>query len=121
MCPPLSVVIGHHVATNSPVILEGDGIHPGLVRLQEYGGVAANGQVGAVFLIEDDEDALLEATLARGRGDDQFTAAEQRREARAKVLYGRWLRREVRRLGVPVLKPRPWPTLADRLLAATGR
>lgn len=47
-----------------------------------------------------------------------MTQDELRNEARAKWLYGQWLAREADRYDLPVLQPRPWETLNQRLLFA---
>jgi Inorganic H+ pyrophosphatase len=38
---------------------------------------------------------------------------------RARWLSGQWLAEEAQRYGLPVLQPRPWDTLVERVLAAT--
>lgn len=58
----ISTVIGHHVATNKPIVLEGDGITPALAAKEQ------GDSVRAVFLVEPDEEALYRNMLARGRG-----------------------------------------------------
>ncbi len=119
MFPALEVVIQHHVATDKPLVIEGDGILPSLVArsiLREY---VAGGHVRTAFLVEPDESAILNNMLARGRGFEARTTDEQRTEARAKWLYGQWLAEEAQRYGLPVLEPRPWDTLVERVLAAT--
>ena len=58
--------------------------------------------------------------LARDRGMGGLTEAELRTEVRAKWLYGRWLADEAHRYNLPVLASRPWPTLVERIMAATS-
>jgi hypothetical protein len=76
--------------------------------------------VRAVFIVEADETTLLANMLARARGLVNRTEAELQAEARAKWLYGQWLTREAQHYGLPVLAPRPWPTLAARIIAAVA-
>lgn len=40
--------------------------------------------------------------------------------ARKNVLYGQWLTQEAERRGLPVVPARPWDSLADRVLIASG-
>ena len=54
--------------------------------------------------------------LARRRDMAERTENELRTEARAKWLYGQWLTAEAQRYSLPVLEPRPWSTLLERLL-----
>jgi 2-phosphoglycerate kinase len=117
--PALEVVIQHHVVTNKPLVIEGDGILPSLVARSAVREYVAEGHVRAVFLIEPDESAILSNMLARGRGFEARTTDEQRIEVRARWLYGQWLAEEAQRYGLPMLEPRPWDTLAERALAAT--
>ncbi len=112
----LEIVIAHHVVTNVPMILEGDGLLPVLAAQRVYANLDAAQSVRSVFLVEDDEPALFHMMLARQRGLEQLPAAVQRRRVHASWLYGQWLKTEVRQYNLPVVSPRPWPTLAERLL-----
>jgi len=111
----LQDVVGHHVATRKPLIIEGDGIHPSVVA-QFVDTAPHDAPVRAMFLAEDDEDALLLNTVARGRGNTGLST-EQRTQARMNALYGKWLAGEARRHGLPILLPRPYDTLLERILA----
>jgi len=68
-----------------------------------------------VFLVESEEDILFTNMLTRSRGIVERPEEELRTEARAKWLYGQWLTAEAQRYGLPVLEPRPWSTLLERL------
>ena len=114
----LEDVVAHHVAIRRPLILEGDGLLPALATRRERWGLPQAGHVRAVFVHEASEAALLAAMAGRGRGYDDKPGDEQRAQARMNWLYGNWLAGEARRLGLPVVAARPWPSLADRLLAA---
>ncbi len=116
----LDIVIAHHLATARPLILEGDGIVPALAAQSSFGGVEHGDRVRAVFLVEPDVAVVQAGMLSRGRGYDDRSAAEQAAQARMNRLYGRWLHQEAERMGLPVLPSRPWPTLADRIIAAIG-
>jgi hypothetical protein len=74
--------------------------------------------VRAVFLIEDDEDQLYRNSEERGRGFELFSAEHQRSCVRRSWLHGQWLRQEAMRCSVPIVAPRPWETLAERILTA---
>jgi 2-phosphoglycerate kinase len=117
--PALEVVIEHHVVTDKPLVIEGDGILPSLVARSAVREYVAGGHVRAVFLIEPDESAIRSNMLARGRGFEARTTDEQHIEVQARQLYGQWLAEEAQRYGLPVLESRPWDTLVERVLAAT--
>ena len=111
---PLEVVIENHVDQRIPVVIEGDGILPSLLSRPSV--VERAALVRTVFLVEPDESEVLGSVLARGRYPEGMTQAELRNEARAKWLYGQWLASEAARRDLPVMQPRPWDTLVERLL-----
>ncbi len=121
MTPAIEIAAASQADHAGPAIFEGDGILPALAETPLLRDRVISGQVALAFLVEPDEGVLLENMLARGRGMETRTAAEQRTEARAKWLFGQWLMAEAERYGLPVLAPRPWATLTARLLAATAR
>ena len=51
---PLEAVIENHVDTCNPIVIEGEGILPGLLRLTSVAERATTGSVRAVFLVEPD-------------------------------------------------------------------
>jgi hypothetical protein len=55
--------------------------------------------------------------LTRNRVMAGQTEAETRLEAHAKWFYGQWLADEAHHAGLPVLEPRPWSTLLERIMA----
>ena len=120
MSPAIEIVAANHVDTHTPALIEGDAILPSLwlrPRLRER---ARSHLVRGVFLVEPDEDAILANVLARARYGEGRTDEDLRTEARAKWQFGKWLAAEARRYGLPVVEPRPWGTLPDRILAAVG-
>ena len=121
LSPAIAIATASQVDHAGPAILEGDGILPAIARTPLLRARVASGQVALAFLVEPDEDVLLRNMLARGRGMATRPEAEQRAEARAKWLFGQWLTVEAGRYGLPVVAPRPWATLADRLLAALSQ
>ncbi|MDX2558928.1 hypothetical protein PV371_04600 [Streptomyces sp. TX20-6-3] len=102
LAPAVEAVVANHVGTDTPVILEGDYLLPRLVT--------SGGPVRGVFLHEDDEARVTANYLRR-----ELEAGPQRHRARVSVLYGRWLAARAREAGVPVVAPRPWEDLADRV------
>lgn len=100
--PALEAVVDHHLATGMLLVLEGDGISPGLAsRLCSR----SPGRVEALFLIEDAAAPLLDRMRARGRGFGNLSDARQRVQVNVNVLYGQWLRGEARRLGLAITTP----------------
>ena len=112
----LEIVIANHVATNAPMILEGDGLLPELATQRVYANLDAAQSVRSVFLVEDDEPALFQNMITRQRGLERLPVAEQQRRVHASWLYGQWLKTEARHYNIPVVSPRPWSTLGERLL-----
>lgn len=120
MSPAIEVVVENHVDQHLPVVLEGDGILPAIFARPSVQVRVERGRVRAVFVVEPDEAVMLGNMRARGRGIDGRTEDELRTEARAKWLYGQWLAAEARHCGLPVLESRPWTTLVERIVAASG-
>ncbi|MFJ5139770.1 hypothetical protein [Streptomyces sp. NPDC088707] len=102
LVPAVEAVVANHVGTDTPVVLEGDYLLPRVVT--------PGGPVRGVFLHEDDEAQVTANYLRR-----EPEAGPQRHRARVSVLYGRWLAARARKAGVPVVAPRPWEDLADRV------
>lgn len=123
MMRPLASVIAHHVFVESagPVILEGDGILPALAAqgsfpTKEFTPAQVSNEVRALFLIESDEEVILNNMRRRGRGFERFSPREQETLARASWLYGQWLRRQADHYDLPVVESHPWETLLERVL-----
>ena len=115
----LEAIVAHHVALAEVgrLIVEGDGILPELAARHRFAEVPAPaGAVRAAFLVEPDVDALLAGICSRGRGFDRFSPSEQECYARASWQYGQRLGREAAARAIPVMAPRPWETLAERVL-----
>lgn len=108
LVPAVEAVVANHVETDTPVIIEGDYALPALA--------AAHGPVRGVVVHEDSEAHVVSNYLAR-----EPEEGRQHHRARVSVLYGRWLSEQAHAAGVPVVAPRPWHDLAqrvDRLLGA---
>lgn len=119
MSPAIEAVIENHVDQAMPIIIEGDGILPSLLARPSVQERAVRGRVRAVFVVEPDERAILTNTAARGRGLTGWGESEARGNARTMWLYGQWLAEAARRVGIPVVSPRPWETLVTRVLIAS--
>lgn len=120
LSPALEVIIENHVDTGAPVVIEGDAILPSLWSRPSVRDRVSKGHVQAVFLVETGEEVVFANLVARGRGMGARPETELRTEARAKWLYGQWLADEAHQYGLPVLDPRPWSTLVERILAASS-
>ncbi|MDP9311782.1 MAG: hypothetical protein M3R24_13030 [Chloroflexota bacterium] len=112
----LEIVIANHVATNAPMVLEGDGLLPELAAQRVYADVDAAHSVRTIFLIEDDEQVLFHNMIARQRGLERLPVAVQRHRVHASWLYGQWLKTEAHHHNIPIVPPRPWHTLVNRVL-----
>jgi len=111
MSRAMELVIGNHLASSAPVVLEGDFLLPSLAVRPAYDGIPADGRVRAVFLYEEDEQQILRNYRAR-------EGTDQPHRARVSWYHSEWLRREAERLGQPAVPARPWDTVLERVIAA---
>jgi 2-phosphoglycerate kinase len=111
MSAAMELVIGNHLASNAPVVLEGDFLLPSLAVRPAYDSIPADGRVRAVFLYEEDEQQILRNYRAR-------EGTDQPHRARVSWYHSEWLRREAARLGLPTVPARPWDTVLERVIAA---
>jgi len=122
LAPALGKIMSHHLTDGGPLIIEGDGIAPGLVGEQspvlphilDPGLMRA---VQALFVDESEEEMIFANMLARGRGFERMPPDEQRANAHAAWRYGGWLRDEAKKHHALVVPARPWETLFERTLA----
>jgi len=113
MTPGLDAVIGNHLETQVPIVLEGDFIDPALAAQASFAGQRNDLRVRAVFLHEPDEQQLVNNLLLR-----EPERGPQTKRARVSWLHGQWLKQEAERLGLPVVAARPWDTVLERTIAA---
>ena len=113
MAAGLEAVIANHLESLTPVVLEGDFIHPSLAAQKSFAGLANDERVRAIFLYEMDEQQLITNFLQR-----EPDSGLQSTRARVSWLYGQWLKQEAERYGLPMLSARPWDTLFERIIAA---
>lgn len=114
MSPALEVVVENHVDQSAPCVVEGADVLPSLLSRPPVR--ERREAVRAVFLVEPEEAAILAAVVARGREFAGRDDAELTEAVRARWLFGQWLAGEAARYGLPVVEPRPWDTLAERIL-----
>ena len=115
----IEIVVANHTSHGDPAVIEGDDLVPALAARRAFAGLDVEpGVVRAVFLIEDDPEVIEANMRTRGRSFIDRSPAEQRTQARASRLYGRWLAEEASRCDLPALPPRPFDTLVARILAA---
>lgn len=115
MMAGLERVIANHLETDTPLVLEGDYILPSLAARTHFHNEPNRGRVRAVFLHEPEEARILANYLAR-----EPKAGPQVKRARVSRLHGAWLEREAGRLGMPLVKARPWETVLERVIAAAA-
>lgn len=99
----LQIVVAFHVASDAPIILEGDTILPELVACRRPVGVPVATHVHGAILAAESEAVLWRNACARGRGFDAMSPADQRAEVRRNWLYSQWLVCEAARFGLPVV------------------
>ena len=111
---PLEVVIENHVDQATPIVIEGDGILPSLLSRPPV--VERAPSTRAVFLVEQDESAILANIVERGRHVAGWAERDLRNDARSKWLFGQWLVGQAASHDFQVIEPRPWETLQERVL-----
>jgi hypothetical protein len=116
LAPAIAAVIGNHLETDRPVLVEGDYLLPELVVRAVFDGQPADGRVRAVFLHEPDAGQLVANYLQREPG-----AGEQRLRAQVGADYSTWLAQRCDHLGVPVVATRPWASAIERVQDALTR
>ncbi|MBB4943799.1 2-phosphoglycerate kinase [Streptosporangium album] len=115
LVPAVDAIVGNHLETDTPVVIEGDYLLPALAVRDSFAGVPADGRVAAVVLHEPDEAQLVENY--RRREPDH---GEQLHRARVSALYGGRLAAQAAEVGVPVVTARPWDDVLGRVVAALG-
>lgn len=112
---PLQAIVDHHrkVPEAGPIIIEGDGILP-LAGNQIF----EQKDVRSIFIVEKNEEQILNNLRSRGRGFNDGGELEQQGFARASWLYGQWLSQEAKKLGLPVINSQPQQTIFERLLSS---
>lgn len=116
----LEIIIAHHVATASPVLIEGDTVLPALAAQRSFANLPTVTQVRGLFLVEPDAAAIRRNTLARGRGAEALSAEEVEAHVGFSWQYGQWLAAEAAAHHLPVIAPQPYATLEERALQALG-
>ena len=114
----LEAIIENHVDQSAPIVIEGDGILPSL--LSRTPKVERAEAIRTVFLVEPKETEIQVNMLARARAVADRTEDQLRNEARAKWLFGQWLTQEAAKHSLPIVHPRPWDTLAERITDHLG-
>lgn len=119
MVPAVRVVIDSHVVTDVPIVLEGDGVLPALVDDPVIRPHIDTGRVRFCAVSARSIDELVENMIERGRGD-VGDVERHRRHAGANAAFGFWLADRSREHSIPVVASRPFVTLPERILSATG-
>lgn len=129
LVPALEAIVSHHLAVPEAgrVIIEGDGILPSTLSAMNLTGI--DGQVdatlqdrlGAVFLVEDDEEALLANFTRRDRGFNGIVDDVQRRYVNSIWRFGQWISTSASQYNQPVLQVHPFETLQQRILDQINR
>ena len=117
MTKPLQAILNHHIVVPNvgPIIIEGDGILP-----MAGSPFAKSKDARTVFIVEPEEEKLLDNLQSRGRGFNEWDLLEQEGFAHASWLYGQWLSQEAKSLELPVIEAQPRETLLERLCSAAG-
>lgn len=119
MAPAVRTVVHSHVLTNSPMVIEGDGILPALAEEPLLRPLVQAGVIRFVGITTPDAEDIYHNLLARGRGIAAQRSTSGQRQAEANAAYGAWLESECRALNIPLVAPHPFQTLAERIREAT--
>ncbi len=107
LIPGIKAIVENHIEADVPVIIEGDFIHPEFVASFE------NPKVKSIYVYEPDKNQILQNYLSREGGELQHFRADISME------YGTWLVNTCGKLGINVIKSRPWDTVVDRAIEST--
>jgi 2-phosphoglycerate kinase len=113
--PALAAVVGNHLETDMPVVIEGDFLRPSFTIQSRYADQPAGTRVRGIFVLEDDPTQISANYAAR-----EPDLGDQKARADVSVAWSRWLGEEARRHGVPAIASRPWADLISRASAALG-
>jgi 2-phosphoglycerate kinase len=113
--PALAAVVGNHLETDMPVVIEGDFLRPSFTIQSGYAGQPAGTRVRGIFVLEDDPSQIVANYAAR-----EPDAGEQKARAEVSVAWSRWLAEEAQRHDVPAIASRPWTDLIARAHALLG-
>lgn len=111
----VAAVVGNHLDTDTPVIIEGDYILPALAAMDDFAGQPAAGRVRGVVVAEPDVRQLTANFLRR-----EPEAGEQASRAEVSRLYGDRLTAEAARHAIACVSARPWDDVLDRVRALVG-
>ena len=118
LSPSLEAVIENHVDQSQPIVIEGDGILPSLLSRPSV--LERKKAIRTAFLVEPDEPEILRNVLARSRGVLGRSQQVLHNQARSSWLFGQWIGEEAALYDLPIVEPRPWETLQERVLAVIG-
>jgi 2-phosphoglycerate kinase len=113
--PALAAIVGNHLETDMPVVIEGDFLRPSFTIQSGYAGQSAGTRVRGIFVLEDDPAQIVANYAAR-----EPDAGDQMARADVSVAWSRWLAEEAQRYAVPTIASRPWADLIARAQAALG-
>ena len=118
LTPLLDRLIGSRLEERWQGIIEGEGIQPELALK-----LAHDQRVRCVFVIEENEERLLETLRFRPTGNGEprdMSSGIPAKAAHMDALYGRWLRQEASRHELRWVASQPFETLPTRFLAAVS-
>jgi hypothetical protein len=112
LTPLLHRVVSERLREGRRVVIEGEGIQPG--HALQW---ADDRRVRAVFVVEEDEQRILDTLTVRG-SSTPVPDTIRLKVARMNALYGSWLRTEAVRHGLRWLPSQPWATLLERFIGS---
>jgi 2-phosphoglycerate kinase len=118
MAPAIRIVLGSHIATQVPIVLEGDGVLPAISEDPQIKPWVESGDIRFCCIAAESHAELLRNMIDRGRDDHLHDAERAARQSDANWTYNAWLIDESRRLGVPVVSSLPFETLTQRIVYA---
>jgi 2-phosphoglycerate kinase len=106
----MAPVIADRLDYGTRSVFEGDFVQPAFAASTAFDGVAADGRVRSVFLLDTLDGIAANIEAREGEA--------QPRRAEISWNYSGWLRAECEKHGLPAISARPWDTAVDRAFAA---
>ena len=120
MFSAVQVVVENHVLQSRPMVIEGDSIHPDLIKEPVIGGWVNDGQVVFCCLAPASEGELRNIMLQRNEREATLTISQVTLLARFQWRYSGWLVERCRASGIPIVDSLPRGTLIDRVRRSIG-
>lgn len=117
LAPAIEVIVAHHLATEKPLIIEGDGLLPTLFARAALRDTVATGRVRGLFLTATTATRRTNM-IARDRGFNASSDEQRSPGDNMNARYDAWLCQEAVRHRLPLIEAQPPETLLERIITA---